>query len=334
MRVGLRIRNISIKHISPTLITAEDNNRIFQYSGELTAVLDSNGDQNADIWWEQTSGVPVTFTSSLTGLTVTFTTTDLNTKTFRVYTNKGTLYERYADVTFFHYPVSNMEHVNSNTNNSITWSSHPTKKSYFNTISGQIVVNKSSITGFIEDIHNAVNLTNVNDEFTEYVIGFNSDIVKQVKEIRGYNLVGNTWTLFLTHQGYLEHINGNNFNGQVRFEVDVEYPGFSGTLIVEAKSGLESKGASNLMDYKSSSTNNALSNYTSNLQTIKILPPYINDMDYNTSITSNSISGYSSNLQVLKALPPFIANMDYKPNSTSNSFSNYTYSLQTSTGIT
>lgn len=334
MRVGLSIRNISIKHISPTLITAEDNNRIFQYSGELTAILDSNGDQNADILWEQTSGVPVTFTSGLTGLTVTFTTSDLNTKTFRVYTNKGTLYEKYADVTFFHYPVSNMDYVSNNTSNNTTWLNYPAKKSYFNAINGQIVIDKSSITPSIESVESAVNLTSINDEFTEYVIGFNSDIAKLVKEIRGYNLVGGTWTIFLTHQGYLSHINGNSFNGQVKFEVDVEYPGFSGTLLVETKSGLGNRGASNTMYYKTSATNSNISNYTSNLQTNTVLPTYISNMDYIKNNSSNSVSNYTSNLQVLLTLPTYTSNMDYNSSSTNNNFSNYTYSLQTSTGIT
>jgi len=91
-------------------VTVKDGHSPLKYTGSLEAKIDSKY-KNVKILWVQTSGVPVTFTSPLTGLVIEFTANDLDRKEFTVYTSKGTIYEEFAVAQFYHYPISHIDHT-------------------------------------------------------------------------------------------------------------------------------------------------------------------------------------------------------------------------------
>lgn len=90
--------------VIPTPIDALDTYSLWIYSGTLRSTI-SGSTTGINIHWEQLTGDPVTFTSPIDQLDVTFTSSNLLNKTFRVYTNKGSAFEEYDDCTFYHHPI-------------------------------------------------------------------------------------------------------------------------------------------------------------------------------------------------------------------------------------
>ena len=87
-----------------TPVRVYDAGELWVYRGSMRAEIE--GDLGATtLTWVQLTGDPVTYTSSTDGLTITFTTTDLQSKVFRCYTNKGTPNEAYDDGTYYHNPI-------------------------------------------------------------------------------------------------------------------------------------------------------------------------------------------------------------------------------------
>ena len=87
-----------------TPVRVYDAGELWVYRGSMTAEIE--GDLGTTtLTWVQLTGDPVIYTSSTDGLKITFTTTDLQSKVFRCYTNKGTTNEAYDDGTYYHNPI-------------------------------------------------------------------------------------------------------------------------------------------------------------------------------------------------------------------------------------
>lgn len=83
----------------------KDGNAVCDISFSLTATV--IGDLNGHtIVWEQISGLPVTFTTPLAQLSISYDQTTFDDKTFRFYVDKGSARERFDDVTVFGSPTT------------------------------------------------------------------------------------------------------------------------------------------------------------------------------------------------------------------------------------
>jgi len=102
------------------------------------------------ILWEQLSGVPVNYTSALNGLTITFTTTDLGQKRFKVCTNPNTPNEYCSEAIFFHYPADTVQPLTAVPPTSV--SDFPVFKSELFTAYYQqgLIPNGSTVTDFVD----------------------------------------------------------------------------------------------------------------------------------------------------------------------------------------
>lgn len=113
-RIHIKLNRLTKGLIQVIPVVVPDVGAILSGSGSMTAYF-PNGQTTPPLIWEQVSGVPVTFTSSLDEPTITFTSNDLNAKEFKCTTNPTDAIAAYSDTgLFLSYPidVENAEPVN------------------------------------------------------------------------------------------------------------------------------------------------------------------------------------------------------------------------------
>ena len=94
-----------------------DENAIcdLSFSLEATVIGDLNGHT---VLWEQITGNPVTFTTPVNQLAISYNQSTFEDKTFRFWVDKGTSSQRFDDVTVFGSPTSIIDDVPYSTNSS------------------------------------------------------------------------------------------------------------------------------------------------------------------------------------------------------------------------
>jgi len=87
---------------------------------DFTLTAEIIGDiQGNTFEWQQISGSPVTFTTPLNELSVSYSQTIFDDKTFRFFINRGTGFEKFDDVVVYGSPVDIIKHTQSSHNNLI-----------------------------------------------------------------------------------------------------------------------------------------------------------------------------------------------------------------------
>ena len=180
-------------------IRVYDNGELWVYSGSMTAEIE--GDVNTTtLTWVQLTGEPVTYTGPVNGLTITFTTTDLQSKVFRCYTNKGTPSEAYDDGTYYHHPI---EVIVTNdpydgTTSKLTNMLYPEDISYR--------VQGGMLSTYIDPkISGVIRLEGPVDEYTEFrITGLEDILVQFVEWTRIETATGGSdvWTVVREYDGF------------------------------------------------------------------------------------------------------------------------------------
>jgi len=333
-----RIQNDSNgKGAVPIFVT--DSSSPFKYTGSITATIQGDP-EDLDILWEQVTGVPVNFTTALDGLTIEFTTNDLDRKEFVVYTNKGKNYERSDTAQFYHFPISMMTTTGCNTGVNISLDGY-LKDLKLITINGMVpksvnsynfdevydknleasghrtdpknrnTIYKVETTSNIEAI-NRVTKSFIEEEVSEGVWSRLSSIDGFIDEFTGYPLISNPIRVIYTTNGYGTIIE------------DIVY------LSSEINSGLSSVMGIGSGQFSDSSYK--VNNFVSNLQQIKneVITEEANLVSGDSNYT---ISNFTVNHSILSKLTN-LTNVTSTGANCGSSINNLSVILSTSTGVT
>ena len=331
MQIDLRLNNVLISPINPVVIAVGTNFGIFEYFGSMTATLPNGGDP--PILWEQIGGTPVVFTSPIDGLHITFTTSDLEAKTFKVCTNPGTSSEYCATAEFVHFPVDVLPTQTFNEIHSINVP-----------VSVELAaINSRPINGMIRNNHldpqesglaNIPTYTNFgsSDDFTEFYVSDKNLKEDIIKSTRLYEFVASAWVLRNSYPGFIRGLRCVNYTGgAVKVEIDIEDMGYANTLTRNISYTAPLKGYSErLPSNYNNRTTTSISGYSVQLSTVTVIP--ITDYPVPQAHDIHSISAYTVNLQSVVAMN---TQESFKAPTTNvvASTTNYDKLLQTSTGV-
>jgi hypothetical protein len=330
-----RIHKVISSSIETLPIELNTGSNLFVYSGSMTAVIQGELGNNS-ITWEQIDGEPVTYTSSTDGLTITFTTTDLNRKVFKVYTNKGTPLEQSAIAEFVHFPVERIligdreDLLNVKQTNTIRASDLlPAYKQ-----NGLISIDPN-LSNYAVSSYGS--LADSADSFTGLIVEgrLPNDVIPFIKTSEVWEKVSGSWTLRFNSVGYLKDFSGKVPVTENEFKIvyTVNLRGYKANvdLLVDSKYG---KGFSNRISIDDRSDLIGINNYSAVLQTKRAftcIDPVISNKHRDDLL---SIDGYTAVLQTRRAFAvsdDLVASADRE---NIISFSDYTAVLQTSTGVT
>jgi hypothetical protein len=330
-----RIHRVISTSIETLPIELNTGSNLFVYSGSMTAVIQGELGNNS-ITWEQVEGDPVTYTSSLDGLTITFTTTDLNRKVFKVYTNKGTPLEQSAIAEFVHFPV---ERILTGDREDLL------NVRQTNTIRASDLLPAYKQNGFISIDPNSPNyavssygsLTDSADSFTGLIVEgrLSDDVIPFVITSEVWEKINGAWTLRFDSEGYLKDFSSKVPVTENAFKIvyTVNLRGYKTNVDLLVDSGYR-KGFSNRITIDNRSDLIGINNYSVVLQTKRAFT--CTDLLIADEYRDNllSIDGYTAVLQTKRAFAvdnDLVVNVDRED---IISFSDYTAVLQTSTGVT
>lgn len=307
---NLTLRTINNGAGIPVPIIVKPQFSLFEAGSSMSCEI--QGLQSTPILWEQISGVPVTFTSSLKVNPVEFTTNDLGTIVLRCYTNYGTSYEMYDDGEFTHYP---MEYTKFNQQFYLAWKTRELADQPISA-SGDSAI--GSVNGVVADSIAKTSRVRVpsdpEDIYMEYVIYGNKVLLNEyVVQTRFQKFDGNAWIDIEVHDGFVDKFSKyTSLNGiPKRIVLKVyEYGTLSEIILEVVKDGKYTIGAADYIKSQDSllvSTNKyklALSTYTSvdkSDTAIKADPFYISNIKYNywlqyrTFIEKQEVTLFSEN---------------------------------------
>jgi len=348
-RIGLKLNRINQGQGLAVPIHITQNESLFTLNGSLTAEIE--GDPNTtNISWVQTLGSPVTFTSPTNQLKITFTTTDLFTKTFICYTNEGTNYERSDTGSLFHHPIDVIisEGVDTTSKSHVIDSSFPIAKGKVLDLYPGMMAYDSKDSTNVDNTPNSV-IRSPDDNYDNYIElvtqGANQAFIDSVLVSKlQVSIGGGSFNTVQTYQKYRERFVGiDNLEGN-NYKVIYSIYYYGNSVDIELNDTQPNSDKNNRIGFSNRLTNDGnteqskigVSNYKFSLSSIKDFT--LLETFSNTSIDNNSrslVSNYNFIIQSKKSLSlQESITVSEITSSSLHSIKNYTFQLQTSTGVT
>lgn len=336
--------NLRLNVIDPGLewigIELEDNRSLFVQSGSMQAIL-QGGDPSTPVTWTQISGVAVTVTSGVNDQLLTFTTSELGKKRFKVCVNVGSAFEECAEADFYHFPIEYLYPSNRFLNSNMVQNWMPT--SALMSLRGYASI--GALTNFNVNVpHIVKNITQIKpgqyDRWTDFTVtGLGSINLNAIKKTRIeiYNIATSMWVLWKEYSKAVTQFSGvDGLTGKsIRVVYSIAYYGIFTEIIVGDDTAIQDMAETSGGREVSTITNKILSSKINDYQyqlgkhTTK---PFSDTLEHNNLILNSNISGYDAVLSTAGSIS--LTETIVQPTLILNSnTAEYLAVLHTSTGV-